>query len=411
VQKFGLLGEHLTHSFSPFIHAELGDYEYLLFEKRPKEMEAFLLQGDFDGLNVTIPYKKAVIPFCKTLSETALSAGSVNTIMRLPDGSLHGDNTDCYGFARLLKKAGIDPAAGKTVVLGSGGSSLAVQAVLRDMNAKDIVIVSRNGKISYKDIEKYCDAALLANTTPVGMYPNNGISPVSDLSIFKQCGAVIDLIYNPARTELLLQAEELGIPAFNGLAMLVAQAKKAAEIFTGASIPDDTIEAIASKITRKTCNIVLIGMPGCGKTSIGEALAKMTGRLFADTDEWAAKAAGKPVPAIIAEDGEDKFRKLETDALLELSKQSGLVIATGGGVVKRPANRSIMRQNGTMVFLDRELSKLPVVGRPLSERDGIAALAAERLPLYSQWSEHTVPVCGIEETASKIREKLGLAGI
>ena len=406
MQRFGLLGENLSHSFSPLIHAELGNYEYRLYEKKPEELDAFLRQGDFDGLNVTIPYKKSVIPFCGDLSETALATGSVNTITRMPNGSLYGDNTDCYGFSRLLQKTGVNPAGGKTVVLGSGGSSLAVQAVLRDRGAKEIVVVSRHGKVTYENIGNHSDAILLVNTTPVGMYPDNGVSPLPDPGIFRQCRAVIDLIYNPARTELLLKAEERGILAVNGLAMLVAQAKKAAELFTGKPIPDNVIETIASKIARLTLNIVLIGMPGCGKTSIGTALAKKMGRVFADTDAWAAETAGKPIPAIIAEDGEDKFRRLETDALKALCKQSGLVIATGGGVVTRPGNRHIIRQNGITVFLDRDITQLSVSGRPLSERDGTAALAAERLPLYSQWSDYTAVVHGVEQTASDIRKLL-----
>ena len=404
--KFGLLGEQLSHSFSPLIHAELGNYEYCLYEKRHEELEVFLKSADFDGLNVTIPYKKSVIPFCKNLSKTARATGSVNTITRLPDGSLYGDNTDCYGFTRLLHKTGINPGDGKILILGSGGSSLTVQTVLRDMNAKEIVIVSRNGKDNYSNIEEHSDAILLINTTPVGMYPNNGSSPLPDIGLFSQCRAVIDLIYNPARTELLLQAEERGILAVNGLTMLAAQAKKAAEIFTGASIPDNIIETITAKIEQLTLNITLIGMPGCGKTSMGAALAKMSGRLFADTDALITEAAGKPIPAIFAEDGEEYFRRLETDTLKELCKQSGLVIATGGGVVTQPCNRRIMRQNSIIVFLDRDISQLPVSGRPLSQRNGIAALAGERLPLYSLWSEYTVKVCGIDETVSQIHEML-----
>ena len=404
--RFGLLGEKLPHSFSPLIHAELGNYEYRLYEKGPKELEAFLLNGDFDGLNVTIPYKKSVIPFCSALSETARTVGSVNTITRLSDGSLYGDNTDCYGFAHLLQETGINAADGKAIVLGSGGSSLTVQKVLRDMGAKEIVVVSRSGNSTYKNIGEHDDAILLVNTTPVGMYPNNGVSPISDMSVFRQCRAVIDLIYNPARTELLLQAQEYGIPAISGLPMLVAQAKKAAELFTNSCIPDEKIAVITEKISRRTRNIVLIGMPGCGKTSIAHALANKTGRVFADTDARVAEAAAKPIPAIITMDGEEEFRRLETEALQALCKQSGLVIATGGGVVTRPGNRRIIGQNGIIVFLDRDLSELSVSGRPLSQRDGIAALAAERLPLYSAWSEYTAAVRGVEQTASDIQEHL-----
>ena len=405
MSRFGLLGERLSHSYSPLIHAELGSYEYKLYEKQPEELGSFLQHGDFDGINVTIPYKTAVIPFCAELSETARAVGSVNTMIRLPDGSLHGDSTDYFGFLYLIKKTGVDPASGKTIILGSGGSSLAVQAVLRDLNAKDIVVVSRSGRENYENIGRHSDAILIVNTTPVGMYPNNGASPISDLGVFKSCQAVVDLIYNPLQTELLLQAEQRKLTAVGGLAMLVAQAKKASEQFICSSIPDEKIETIVSKIFRLTTNIVLIGMPGCGKSSIGAELARMMGREFADTDEWVVKTAGKPIPAIFADDGEEAFRKIENDALTALCKRSGLVIATGGGIVKRQENRKFIKQNGIIVFLDRDIDELPTSGRPLSEKNGVAALAAARLPLYSQWSDFTVPVRGARQTATDIFEQ------
>jgi shikimate dehydrogenase len=400
--KFGLLGERLSHSFSPMIHAELFDYEYKLYEKKPEELDTFLRFGDFSGLNVTIPYKKAVIPFCGALSETARAVGSVNTLIRLDDGSLYGDNTDCSGFEYLLKMARVNPADGKTIVLGSGGSSQTVQMVLRNAGSKEVAVVSRNGTDNYNNISKHRDTIMIVNTTPVGMYPNNGISPLADLDIFQKCRAVIDLIYNPAKTELLLQAEERGILCVNGLAMLVAQAKKSAERFTNTYIPDETIETITSKIARKTQNIILIGMPGCGKSSIGAALAKTMSREFADTDEWVVESTGIDIPAIFAQAGEDEFRRLETDALHELCKRSGMVVATGGGIVKRPENRNIIRQNGIVIFLNRDIAQLPLSGRPLSESEGIYALAAARLTLYHQWSDYTVLVRGIEETAAEI---------
>jgi len=331
--RCGLLGEHLTHSFSPQIHEELGDYEYKLYEKAPDELDDFLRSGDFHGLNVTIPYKKAVIPFCSELSDAARAIGSVNVLVRLPDGSLRGDNTDYFGFRYLMKKSGVDPSAGKTIVLGSGGSSLTAQAVLRDSAARALVVVSRDGRDNYENIAAHRDAIMIVNTTPVGMYPDTGFSPISDLGVFPKCRAVIDIIYNPARTMLLLQAEERGILGLGGLAMLTAQAKKAAELFTGEAIPDEIIEKITAKIARQTRNIVLIGMPGCGKTTVGAALAKRLGRRFADTDDYVSEAAGKPIPAIFDEDGEDSFRVMETKSLEELCKQSGLIIATGGGVI------------------------------------------------------------------------------
>jgi len=401
---FGLLGGCLSHSYSPLIHAELGNYEYKLFKKRPDEVEDFLRRGNFKGINVTIPYKKTVIPFCTGLSEAAKVIGSVNTITRLADGSLYGDNTDYFGFSYLLKKSGAELNGGKVLILGSGGSSLTAQAVLHDLSNMDIVVVSRNGADNYENIGKHSDAVMIVNTTPVGMYPENGVSPIKDLSIFRSCKTVIDMIYNPLRTELLLQAEERGISCTGGLAMLAAQAKRAAELFTGLSIPDDKIESITLKITGLTRNIILIGMPGCGKSTIGAILAEKTGREFADTDEWVEKRAGKSIPMIFAEDGEEAFRKLENEALEELCKQSGYVIATGGGIVKNEKNWNIIRQNGIVVFINRDLADLPVSGRPLSEKEGITALAEARLPVYTRWSDFKVKAVNAEETAEEIRK-------
>lgn len=404
-RRFGLLGERLAHSFSPFIHAELGDYEYRLYEKNPDELDVFFKHGDFDGLNITIPYKKAVIPYCRSLSETARITGSVNTITRFADGTFHGDNTDYFGFAYLLNKIGVNPSNGKIIVLGNGGSSLTVQTVLQDMKAREVVVISRTGTDNYGNIFKHYDAKTIINTTPVGMYPNNGFSPISDLRAFKNCCAVIDLIYNPARTELLMQAEELGISCGNGLAMLAAQAKRSAEYFTGTAIDDEKIEDVMSKIVMKTRNIVLIGMPGCGKTSIGQSLAEKTGREFADTDEWIVETRGKSIADIFAEDGEDTFRKLESDTLKTLCKRSGLIIATGGGIVTRQENKNVVRQNGTVIYLDRDIAELAVSGRPLSKREGVNALAAARLSLYEQWSDLKLSVQGVEQTATKIYNK------
>ena len=389
MQCFGLLGETLKHSYSPMIHVEFGDYNYKLFEKKPDELDEFFLQRNFDGLNVTIPYKKSVIKYCNSLSETAKTVGNVNTIIKQKDGTLHGDNTDCFGFLYLLKKTGADITDGKIIILGSGGSSLTVQTVLKNENAKEIAIISRNGADNYKNISKHNDATMIINTTPVGMYPNTGTSPIKDISIFKKCRVIIDLIYNPIRTELLFQAEKLGIPNVNGLLMLVAQAKGSAERFSGSDIPDDEIEKVATKIEKNTRNIILIGMPGSGKSTTGKALAKKMNRKFADTDDLIEEKEGKAAGKIITELGEEAFRKLETEALETLCKQSSLVIATGGGVVTKPENLNIMRQNGIIVFLERDINKLTTEGRPLSQQEGLKKLATERLPLYKNWSDFT----------------------
>jgi len=417
MQKFGVLGEHLTHSYSPRIHAELGDYEYKLFETKPEDLESFLKNGDFDGLNVAIPYKQAVIEYCSSLSMDARAAGSVNTIIRNYDGSLHGDTTDSFGFMYLLSKIRTGGQENrlpvlcslvllstndKILILGSGGSSQCVQTVLNDLGMKQMVVISRTGPDNYDNISKHYDATTIINTTPVGMFPNNGESPLSDLSKFTNCQMIIDLIYNPPHTKLLFDAEKYGIPSVSGLPMLVAQAKRSAELFLGSSIHNAKIDEIITKIECDTRNIVLIGMPGCGKTEIGAALSERMGREFADTDARVEKTAGKPISDIIEKDGEDAFRKLENEALEAICKRSGLVIATGGGVVKREENRDILRQNGTIIYLNRDISELETSGRPLSKKDGVEKLAAERLPLYSAWADFTMKVRGVPETTDAI---------
>ena len=406
--RFGLLGEKLTHSFSPLIHSELGNYEYLLYEKKQNELEEFFKSESFDGLNITIPYKKAVIPFCNELTDAAHCTGSVNTILRRQDGSLYGDNTDCYGFTYLLGKTGIKISNDKIIILGTGGSSLAVQKVLNDMGINNVIIVSRSGPVDYIKMEEHSEAAMIINTTPLGMYPNNGVSPVPSLEIFRNLKVVIDLIYNPCRTEFLLQAEDLHIPAYNGLPMLVAQAKKSSEIFMDSIYPESIIKKISAKIHSYTQNIVLIGMPGSGKTSIGRSLAEKTGRRFFDTDDWVKEKTGKSPSHIINEEGEDIFRNLETEALKEICKESSLIISTGGGIVKREVNKKLIRQNGFVIFLDRDLNELSLSDRPLSQRDGVAALAEERLPIYNNWSDYTVKVKGIEKTVDDIMSKCNI---
>jgi len=387
MQRFGLLGKSLKHSYSPMIHAEFGDYEYKLYEKAPEELDEFFAISDFDGLNVTIPYKKTVLKYCDDLSDTAKIAGCVNTIIKKDDNRLYGDNTDGFGFLYLLNKTKIDVTKGKILVLGSGGSSQTVQTVLKNEKAKEIVIISRSGADNYSNINKHNDAILIVNTTPVGMYPDNGDTPIEDLSIFKNCRAVIDLIYNPAITELMLQAEKLDIPSYNGLSMLVAQAKRSAELFTRSNIPDDAIEKVSKHIENQTQNIILIGMPGCGKTTTGKELAKNLGRTFADIDEIITERTGKTPADIITKDGEKLFRIIETDILAETCKKSSRIIATGGGVVTKSQNKDIMRQNGILVYLERNLNELPTSDRPLSQQKGLKALAAERIPLYENWCD------------------------
>ena len=401
----GLLGRKLGHSYSPQIHNLLGDYSYVLFEKEPEELENFLRNGDFSGLNVTIPYKKEVIPYLSELSPTAKKMGCVNTVLRRSDGTLYGHNTDYFGFTSLVRHAGLSVTGKKVLVLGSGGASNTAVAALKDLGANPVVI-SRSGENNYQNLHRHTDAAAIVNTTPVGMYPNTGVSPI-DLGLFPHLEGVLDVIYNPARTQLLLDAEKLGIPRENGLWMLVAQAKEAAEVFTGGKISDEVIEKIYRELSHQMKNIVLIGMPGCGKSTIGTLLAEKLGRTLADADEKIISLAGKSIPDIFAQDGEPTFRNWETKALTELGKQSGLVIATGGGCVTQKRNYPLLHQNGYLVWLERDCSVLPTDGRPLSQANDLGKMYAARKPLYEAFADIRVENTGTPaETVQKILDAL-----
>ena len=398
----GLLGQKLSHSYSPAIHSMLGDYEYKLYETEPENVETFLRKGDFDALNVTIPYKKCAAAICDELSETARAIGSVNTIVRRADGTLYGDNTDVYGFEELLRRAVFSPRAKKVLVLGSGGASAAVVYALEKQQAREIVVVSRDGKDNYSNLSRHTDAELIVNTTPVGMYPHNG-EAVIDLLRFPHCRAVVDLIYNPVRTELLLQAEKLGIPCANGMVMLAAQAIRASEIFTGKKAASGALEHAIDLVKSKTMNIVLIGMPGCGKTTVGASLAKILSRPLKDADAELEQAVGRKITEILPTDGEASFRRLESETLLDLGKQSGLVIATGGGCVTIPNNYEKLHRNGTIVWLKRDLDLLPTDGRPLSQTGHLQEMYQKRAPLYARFADFSVENSGDpQETAGKI---------
>lgn len=397
----GLLGRKLGHSYSPQIHSQLGSYDYRLFEKEPEELEDFLKNGDFTGLNVTIPYKKDVIPFLDELSPRAKALGAVNTIVRR-NGKLIGHNTDYFGFETMLLSSGVSLRGKKALVCGSGGASSTACAVLKAHGA-NVVVLSRTGKDNYQNLNRHSDAALIVNATPVGMYPNVEASPIEDLAAFPMLEGVLDLVYNPARTSILLKAEALGIPCVNGLRMLVAQAKESAEWFTGESIDDSCIEMIYNRLRRQMENIILIGMPGCGKTTVGASLAKILSRPLKDADTELEQAVGRKITEILPTDGEASFRSLESETLLDLGKQSGLVIATGGGCITIPNNYEKLHRNGTIVWLKRDLDLLPTDGRPLSQTGHLQEMYQKRAPLYARFADFSVENSGDpQETAEEI---------
>ncbi len=386
--RCGLLGAKLTHSYSPFIHSQLGNYSYDLFEKTPENLKEFLEYGDFSCLNVTAPYKKSVIPYCHKMTPIAARLGSVNTIIRQPDGTLLGHNTDYYGFSSMLQRSGLSVKGKKVLVLGSGGASVTVVNVLKKAGAK-VTVVSRTGENNYDNLSLHKDTAVIVNTTPVGMYPNNGFAPLS-LEYFPVLEGVLDLIYNPAKTALLMDAEKRNIVAKNGLWMLVAQAVESAKWFTGKQHSDDTILNIYHLLYEKMQNIVLIGMPGSGKTAVGKRLAAILGREFVDCDAWIESKTGQSVSAIIEQFGEEEFRRIENRALQELGAKSGIVLATGGGCVTKPENYFTLHQNGTIYYLIRDISKLPTDGRPLSQNVSLVDLYHIRKPLYESFADHTI---------------------
>lgn len=403
---YGLLGRTLGHSYSPQIHALLGDYEYRLFEVEPQDLEAFLKKREFGGINVTIPYKKDVLPYLSGISENAKRIGAVNTITVKEDGGLYGDNTDYDGFLCLVQKSGFQVKGKKALVLGTGGASLPISAVLSDLGAREVVFISRSGENNYQNLSRHADADLIVNTTPVGMYPNNLQAPLS-LSDFPSLSGVLDIVYNPQKTKLILDAERLGIPAYSGLLMLVAQGKRAAELFLGQDIPDSETDRIFKKLSTEMQNIVLVGMPGCGKTTVGKALAEKLNRPFFDADEEILKRTGKSAAAWIEACGEAVFRQKETEVLESLCKQSGTVIATGGGAVTVPKNADILRQNSIVFFINRDIAALPTEGRPLSKATALSEMFKVRLPLYRGVCDKEIAADGsVQAVVRRILEEL-----
>ncbi|MBR5111909.1 MAG: shikimate kinase [Clostridia bacterium] len=388
---FGLLGRKLSHSLSPEIHSVFGDYEYELFEREENELDAFFADTSIDAFNVTIPYKVEAYNRCDVLDETAREIGSVNTVVR-KDGRLFGYNTDLYGFKYMVKKLGADFAGRKVLVLGSGGASKTAVAASRRLGAKETFVISRTGENNYDNLEKNYDTAIIVNTTPVGMFPENGKAPLK-LKYFKNIEFVIDLIYNPCMTALLLEAKKLGIPYINGLPMLAAQALRSAEHFFSKVFDNSLIDKAVDKITADMKNIVLIGMPGCGKTTLGTYLAEKMGRECVDTDDIIVAKDGRNIPEIFSSDGENYFRDIESEAVAECGKRLGIIIATGGGAVMREENRDALAQNGIIIYLRRNIEGLATGGRPLSAgENAVYEIFSKRRETYESFADYIIDV-------------------
>ena len=407
---YGCIGEHLPHSFSREIHGEIGSYAYELKELTPEELPGFMTSRGFMGINVTIPYKQAVIPFLDEIDETARAIGAVNTVVNR-DGKLYGYNTDLYGLTRLIRRIGLDLSGKKVLVLGTGGTSRTASYAAEKLGARVVYRVSRTsreGSLSYEDVLRdHTDAQIILNTTPCGMFPRPAEQPLS-LESFTRLEGVADAIYNPLRSRLVLDARFRGIPAEGGLYMLVAQAVRASQLFLNMSYPDDLSDQIYDRILRRKENLVLIGMPGSGKSAVGKILTKTTGKPLADTDQLIVEKAGKSIPEIFREDGEPAFRDLESEIIRELSLQGGQVISTGGGAVLRPENVTLLRQNGRLFWLDRAPDSLvPTDDRPLADTAAkMKQLYQEREPVYRASADMIIPVFGTpEDTASLILQQ------
>lgn len=409
---YGLIGEKLSHSWSAAIHEKLGSFPYQLHELSASELKGFLKDQPWQGLNVTIPYKKDACALADSASEDAQAIGAANTLVKDANGFIAADNTDVYGFEYLVKSLKVNLSQKKVMVLGAfGGAGQAICYALKKGGAY-VVGVSRNPHesslyvdraITYDQLKFHYDAELLVNATPVGMSPHTGISPLAkeELAAFSSLQCVIDLIYNPLRSQLLLDAESLGILNANGLKMLVAQAARASSLFLGQDVSGSQIENISHELHASKENIVLIGMPGVGKTSTGEALAKLLNYPWIDTDFLIKQRAHCEAATYLQTHGEAAFRHLEHEVIQEISSMSGSVISCGGGVVVTPSNYQLLRQNSKLVYLTRPFEELALAGRPLSQSIGIQKLAAERLPLYEAWADVTFSCLGSPDADAK----------
>lgn len=408
--KYGCIGEHLPHSFSKEIHARLASREYELCELTPDEVGAFLEKKDFSGINVTIPYKQTVIPYLDEIDDVARKIGAVNTIVNR-NGRLYGYNTDFGGMRAMILREGIDLQGKKVLVFGTGGTSKTARAVAQSLGAAEIITVSRTAKegaITYEDACLYhVDADVIMNTTPCGMYPNLDAYP-ADMDRFSNLCGVIDAVYNPLRTNLVLWAQERGIPATGGLYMLVSQAVLASSHFTGIAYGEETTEQIYREIFSSKENVVLIGMPASGKSTVGAILKETMGRRFVDSDDVIVEKSGMSISAIFEQFGEPHFRELESEVIAELSALNGCVIATGGGAVLAKSNVHALRRNGRLYFLDRPLEELiPTGDRPLASTvDAIKKRYDERYGIYTASADEIVKTLGEAAlTAQEIKRR------
>lgn len=385
-RPYGVLGRVLGHSYTPTIYRELAGLDYRKFEREPEELESFVRSDEWEGFNVTIPYKRDLVAYMDELSPIAERMGNINTVVRLPDGRLRGDNTDYYGFKVLVESLGLELAGKKAVVFGgSGGAGSTAMMVLADLGMR-AVSIDRSGRNTYENLDEHADAALAVNCTPVGMFPACPKAPCS-LTALPRLEGLVDIVYNPARTALMMEADRLGIPNAGGLLMLVAQAAQAVERYTGRSVGRERIAEVTSSLARSERNIALIGMPGSGKTRVGQQIAAHLDRPHVDSDWELEQRLGCSCSDYIVDAGEEAFRRAESDCLAQIAARSGQVISCGGGVVTQPENYDLLRQNSVIVMLDRPIAELSKKGRPLSQRDGVEALAERRMPLYRSWAD------------------------
>ena len=409
--RYGLLGERLGHSFSKEIHGLLGDYSYDLVEVAREDLDGFLRTKDFAGLNVTIPYKERVIPYLDFIDVAAKEIGAVNTVVNC-GGKLYGYNTDFYGMEMLFSHVKIDPAGKTVAILGTGGTSKTAFAVMKHLGAREIFKVSRSGAdgaLTYEGLYEAADKVdIIINTTPLGMFPDIDGCAV-DISKFTRLSGVIDAVYNPLRTSLIIEAKKRGVRAEGGLYMLVAQAARAAELFSGERIGILMIEKVYRRILRDKENIVLIGMPASGKTTVGRLLEKKLGRKAYDSDKLIEKAEKRSIPDIFREDGEVAFRQMEADMVRSLSEKSGIIISTGGGAPLRGENVDNLKKNGRLYFIDRPLGQLmPTKSRPLANSaEAIEKRFNERYGIYSRAADVRIDAdTSAPMTADKIIKEL-----